>query len=129
MGKARTDRSGHTREQRLSYENQQLKKQVSKLRKQLARIDLDRYDMVKEMIQEHYQDDRAEQGAEILESLKKSWSCKVCLDGHLEIFIYNRGGETHYYRICSNAPDCANRTKSQSYITSVKGIIRKTSED
>lgn len=128
MGKARTDRTGHTREQKLIYENQQLKKQISKLRKQFARVDLDRYEMVKEMIQEHYQDDRAEQGEQILESLKKTWTCKTCGDGHLEIFIYNRAGETHYYRVCSNAPDCSNRTKSQPYMASVKGIIRKTSE-
>lgn len=128
MGKARTDRSGHTREQRLSHENQQLKKQLCALRKRLARIDLDRYDLVKEMIHEHYQEDRAEQGEQILESLKKTWSCKTCGDGFLEIFIYSRAGETWYYRICNNAPDCPNRTKSQPYLPSVKGIVRKDKE-
>ena len=75
MGKARTDRYGHTREQKLIQENRLLKRQVSSLRKQLARIDLDRYDAVKEMIQEHYKEDRAEEGREILENLKKSWIC------------------------------------------------------
>lgn len=110
-------------------ENDKLKRQISGLRKQIARLDLDRYDIIKDMIQEHYQDDRAEQGEQILDNLKKTWACNVCADGHLEIFIYNRAGETYYYRICSNAPDCSHRTKSQPYITSVKGIIRKTTDN
>lgn len=125
MGKSRTDRHGHTREQKLWYENQQLKKKVSSLRKQLARIDLDRYDTIKEMIQEHYVEEKADQGKAILENLKKTWACKSCEDGFLEIFVYNRGGSTWYYRICSNAPLCMNRTKSQEWNNSVKGIARK----
>lgn len=126
MSRARTNRYGNTREQELLHENQQLKRQISSLRKRLARIDLDRYDTIKEMIQEHYQEDKVEQGKEILESLKKSWACKSCDDGFLEIFVYNRGGSTWYYRICSNAPGCLNRTKSQPYVEkNVKGIIRE----
>jgi len=120
MGKARTDRNGNTREQRLSYENQQLKKQVSKLRKQLARIDLDRYEMVKDMIQEHYQDDRAAQGQEILDDLKKHWKCKVCNEGYLEIILYSKTGSTWYFRRCNS---CDHRTKSQEYSENVKGIV------
>jgi hypothetical protein len=126
MGKARINSRGYTLEQQLKKENQQLKQQISQLRKQLARVDLDRYDTVKEIIEQHYQQEKAEQGKEILENLKKTWACTECGDGHLEIFIYNRGNETFYYRICSNAPGCMNRTKSQKYDpTAVKGIIRK----
>lgn len=125
MGKARTDRNGYTREQRLIQENRMLKRQVSSLRKQIARIDLDRYDSVKEMIQEHYKEGKEEQGKEILENLKKSWACRECEDGYLEIFVFNRGSDTIYYRICSNAPGCINRTKAQTYTPTVKGIMRK----
>jgi hypothetical protein len=125
MGKARTDRHGRTREQRLQQENQALKKQVSALRKTIARLDLDRYSTVKDLIDEHYQQDKAEEGRQILENLKKNWGCHSCADGFLEIFIFERAGETHYYRICSNAPFCLNRTKSQVYTPQVSGIIRK----
>lgn len=128
MGKARTDRNGHTREQRLIHENQQLKKQISGLRKALARIDLDRYDMVKEMIQDHYKEEREEQGKEILESIRKSWACRECGDGTMEIYIYNRGPGTFYYRICSNAPSCMNRTLAKPYTPGVKGVIRPEKE-
>ena len=129
MGKARTDRYGNTKEQSLLRENQALKRQISSLRKQLARIDLDRYDTVKEMIQEHYQEDRAEEGKEILENLKRSWLCHKCEGGYLEIFVLNRGTDTIYYRICSNAPVCMHRTKPQIYTPGVKGIMRKTKDE
>lgn len=129
MGKARTDRHGYTREQRLIQENRVLKRQISSLRKQIARIDLDRYDSVKEMIQEHYTEDKEEQGREILENLKKSWACRECADGYLEIFVFNKGKSTIYYRICSNAPACMNRTKSQEYTPTVKGIMRKGKDE
>lgn len=129
MGKARTDKHGYTREQRLFHENQKLKRQVSSLRKQLARIDLDRYDTIKDMIEEHYQEDRAEEGKIILEILKKQWACNDCQEGTMEIYVYNRAGGTFYYRICSNAPDCTNRTLAKPYIASdVKGIMRKVEE-
>ena len=129
MSKNRTDRYGNTKEQRLKNENDKLKRQISSLRKQIARLDLDRYDTIKDLINEHYKEDRAEQGKEILENLKKSWTCRECETGYLEIFVYNRGGETWYYRICSNAPNCLNRTKPKLYTLQVKGIIRKGSEE
>lgn len=129
MGKARTDKNGRTREQRLFEENQRLKRQISSLRKQIARIDLDRYDTIKDMIEEHYQEDKEAQGKEILESLKKTWACHKCDDGHLQIFVYNRAGETWYFRSCSNAPGCMHRTKAQPYSLTVKGIKRDVKDD
>ena len=125
MGKARINRYGQTKEQELRQENQQLKRMVSSLRKQIARIDLDRYESVKEMIQEHYKEGKEEEGKEILENLKKTWECHKCNEGYLEIFVLNRGSDTIYYRICSNAPACMNRTKTQIYSQNVKGIMRK----
>jgi hypothetical protein len=126
VGKSRRGNREFTREQKLVHENKRLKKELAQLRKQLARIDLDRYDTVREMIQEHYQEEKAQQGLEILENLKKTWACKECADGHLEIFLYNKVGTTWYYRICSNAPKCKNRTLAQKYSPEVKGIIKNT---
>jgi hypothetical protein len=126
VGKSRRGDKEFTREQKLVHENKRLKKELAQLRKQLARIDLDRYDTVREMIEEHYQEDKAQQGQEILENLKKTWACKECSDGHLEIFLYNKVGTTWYYRICSNAPKCKNRTLAQKYSPEVKGIIKNS---
>ena len=117
-------------EQQYRLEIQQLKKQVSSLRKQLARLDIDRYSTVKDMIEEAYEGEKLAAGKEILENLKKQWLCNSCGMGHLEIFIYNRGGETYYYRICSNAPDCTNRTLAKPYsAANVVGIMRKGDEE
>lgn len=127
MGKARRDKYGNTLEQSLIKENQALKRQIQSLRKTIARLDLDRYPIIKELIQENYKEDRAEEGKEILENLKKSWACKEC-DGYLEICIWNRGKDTIYYRVCSNSPRCGNRTKTQIYSKSVKGIMRRIDE-
>jgi hypothetical protein len=125
VGKSRRGNKEITREQKLVHENKRLKKELAQLRKQLARIDLDRYDTVKEMIQEHYQEDRAQEGLDILENLKKTWACKECSDGYLQIFLYNKVGTTWYYRVCSNAPGCKNRTTAQKYSPEVKGIIKE----
>lgn len=126
MGKARTDKRGQTREQRLQRENEALKRQISSLRRSLARIDLDRYSTVKDIIEEHYKEEKAQEGQQILENIKKTWQCKDCMEGHLEIFIYSHSGKTFYYRICSNAPSCRNRTLSKPYDPlNVTGIVKK----
>jgi hypothetical protein len=121
VGKSKRGSKEYSREQKLIHENKRLKRELSQLRKQLARIDLDRYDTVKEMIQEHYQEERAQEGQDILDNLKKSWTCHECHEGHLEIILYNKLDSTWYFRKCVN---CGNRTKSQKYTPDVKGIIK-----
>ena len=129
MPKARTNRYGNTVEKQLRLENQQLKKQISSLRKQLARLDIDRYSTVKDMIEQHYEGEKLATGKEILQNLKKQWKCNSCHDGFLEIFVYNRADQTYYYRICSNSPDCTNRTLAKPYsAANVVGIMRKNSD-
>ena len=123
----RTDKE-YTKEQRLQFENKKLKREVVSLRKQLARLDLDRYSQVRDIIDEHYsEEEKTEQTHELLKSLKEEWKCKECQNGFLEIFTYERAGSTWYYRVCSDAPFCKNRTKGQPYSPSVKGIIRQKS--
>ena len=128
LGKSRTNRRGLTREQQLLKEIQSLKRQLSALRKELARVDLDRYDTVKEIIEEHY-NDRKNEGQEILDKMKDEWKCKEpeC-GGFLEIFTYNKLNETWYYRTCSNNPKCKNRTKAKKYTQNVKGIVKTPKE-
>ncbi len=127
MGKSKRSDKEYTREQRLVQENRVLKRQVAALRKELARIDLNRYKDLKETIEKHYQEDRAQEGQNLLEKIKNEWKCheEGCL-GFLEIFTYNKVDATYYYRICSEAPRCKNRTKSQKWTPAVKGVMRKT---
>lgn len=129
MGKARRGDKELSREQELKYENQKLRREVSSLRKQLARIDLDRYSHVRDMIEEHLSDNEAILTVEDLSnSMKNEWKCHKCDQGHLEIYKYPRGPGEAYYRICSRAPACTNRTISQPWTPSVKGIMRTERE-
>jgi hypothetical protein len=126
MGKSRKDRYGNNREQRLQYENEKLKKTISQLRKQIARIDIDRSSDIKEIVNKHYQQEEAEKYAEkereSLEELKRAWQCSKCGTGFLEIILLNKMNDLCYYRKCN---ECQNRTKLQKYNKNVRGIIKK----
>lgn len=126
MGKSRRGNREFNKEQKLAHENKRLKIELARVRKQLARLDLDRYENVKEMIEEHYVDN-AQEGQDILENLKKAWACKQCQSGYLEIFTYNKLDQTWYFRRCSNAPTCKHRTESKRYTPDVKGIKMRES--
>ena len=129
MGKTKRSDGELSRERQLKHENQALKREVSRLSKKLARLDLDPYDSVKEAVEEHYHEDSSAQGG-LLDKMKQKWACKSpnC-SGYLEIFLYNKVGSTYYYRICSNAPGCKNRTKAQKYTQSVDGLMREKADE
>jgi cell division septum initiation protein DivIVA len=124
LGKSRRGNKEFTREQRLIKENRQLKQQVSQLRKQLARLDLDRYETVREMIEERRQEDRVESAQDLLDSLKQKWACKEpgC-QGYLEITVYSKLGQPWYFRKCT---ECPNRTVAKKYTPEVKGIVKSS---
>lgn len=112
---SRSTRGGkeYTRLQEVMHENKKLRKEISSLRKQLARLDLDRHDYVKTIVDEHFaSEEREESTTKMLERLKNAWKCHNCGDGFLEIHLYSKMGEPWYFRQCSC---CPNRTKSQRY--------------
>jgi HPt (histidine-containing phosphotransfer) domain-containing protein len=125
VGKSKRSDKEYTREQRLVQENRLLKRQVSSLRKELARVDLDRFKNLKETIEQHYQDDKRQEGQDIIEHLKQEWRCTATpgCQGYLEITLFNKINDTWYYRRCT---DCPHRTRSQKYSPEVKGIIKNS---
>lgn len=143
LGKTTRGQKEYSKEQELKYENKELRnrireleheirmltRQTARTRKQFARMDLDRHAYVRDIIQEHYANEVVEQNTQdMLLSLKNTWKCRECSSGHLEIFLYTRQDGTYYYRICSNAPECSNRTKAQKYNDNVKGVIRSVDQ-
>ena len=129
MGKTKRGDKEFSREKQLVQENRILKRQISSLRKQLARVDLDRYSNLKETIEKHYREDEAQQGQDILDKIKQEWACHEAeCGGFLEIFTYNKMGTIWYYRVCSNAPKCKNRTLAQKHTPEVKGPVKKTTQ-
>lgn len=127
MGKSRRGDKERSREQELKYEVHKLRRQVSSLRKQLARVDLDRYSHIKDIVQEHMLQEEAVSAQDMLEKEKQAWRCHEggCV-GFLEIILYTKMSETWYFRKCSH---CSNRTKSQTYTPSVRGIIKQPDPD
>lgn len=116
-----------TREQKLSKENKMLKRELAHLRKQISRLDLEGLEAAKQMVFDHEEKDRLSEivgeSNSSLDRLKEIWTCRQCCNGYLEITLYSKIGETHYYRKCNN---CSNRTKGKRYDEqSVKGIVRK----
>jgi hypothetical protein len=104
--------------QRLKRENEKLKKHVSSLRKQLARIDIDRYENIQDLIHKY---DKQEV-EETLEKNKKiqedKWKCHKCQDGTLRLKIIDRSDGMFYYRKCDN---CPNRTVLKKWNENVEG--------
>lgn len=127
MGKSTRGDREYSRLQEVIHENKRLKRELSSLRKQLTRIDLDRHAYVKEIIDEHYaKEDQEETTGKMLKRLKEEWKCRKCHDGFLEIRIYTKINEAYYFRQCNN---CSNRTKSQKYVPDrVIGIIKNSSK-
>jgi hypothetical protein len=126
VGKTKRSDKEFTREQRLIKENRQLKRELSHLRKQISRLDLEGLETAKQMCFDQEEKDRLNENVgevgSSLETLKKTWSCESCNIGWLEITLYSKLGVTNYYRKCNN---CDNRTKGKRYDgDSVKGILK-----
>jgi hypothetical protein len=95
------------------HENKRLKREIASLRKQLARLDLDRHSYVKDIVDEHYATEEQQETTEkMLKRMKEEWKCNSCPVGYLEINLYTRVGETMYFRKCNS---CPNRTPSKKY--------------
>lgn len=105
--------------QKLRHENKKLKRQISSLRKQLARIDIGRYENLKELLHKHSEEDLQQRIEEENESQKQRWKCFECHDGILKLKIFERRDGIFYFRKCDN---CTNRTKTQKWSEDVEGI-------
>ena len=126
MGKNVRGVKEFTREQRLVKENNQLKQELKHLRKQISRLDGDRFETLRQMCADQEEKERFEENVgpsnSNMEDLKRIWACKMCNSGYLEITLYSKLGQTFYYRKCNS---CQNRTKGKRYDSeSVKGIIK-----
>ncbi len=128
MGKSIRSGKEYTRLQEVLHTNKRLRKEISSLRKQLARIDLDRHGYVKNIIEEHYaREDQEESAEQMLKKMKEVWRCHDCGDGYLEINLYMKAGELWYFRRCGV---CEKRTLGKKYDPKeVQGPIKNPIKD
>lgn len=103
--------------ERLKQENKKLKQQISQLRKQLSRIDLDRYQNLRDLIIKYDKLEDQEAMKDAIEDLKEVWKCFECKEGYLMMMTYERNDGVHYFRKCNN---CSHRTKMQKLTSKTK---------
>ena len=124
MGKGSRGNRGHkefSEIQKLRHEIQKLKRENSRLQKVLDRVDVERYNSLKELVSIQSKEARAEENIKSLEKLKEKWICFECGSGHLRLKIFPKWDGDYYYRACSNE-ECGNKTKSKKYTDNVEGV-------
>ena len=107
--------------QNLKYENQKLKKQVSTLRKQITRLDIDRYENLKSLISKYDKLETEDVSKKEREKLKQKWACFECRTGVMEIYTIFKADGQHYCRKCNS---CGNKTKLKPYTDKVEGLLK-----
>lgn len=103
---------------RLKLENQKLRKEVSSLRKQLSRIDLDRHHNIKEILEEEQQN-TSNSSKNNLDELKHRWECHTCHNDYLRLTIVRRIDGIFYFRRC---PACLYKTRLKKFTNDIEGI-------
>lgn len=119
MGRNKYSDREYSELDKLKQENKQLKKRVESLRKQISRLDIDRYNNIKELVNKYNEEDNKEQFKAEQKKLKQRWECHECRNGFLVLTILNRRDTTMYFRKCNN---CNHRTKLKKYTESVEGV-------
>ena len=105
--------------QKLQRENEKLKRTIQSLRKQMARIDIDQYQNLKEIIESQDSYNTEESKKDELKKLKEKWQCHDCARDYLKLIIIPRLDGMFYVRRCGN---CGKKTKIKKWNDTVEGI-------
>lgn len=87
------------------------------MRNVLARVDLSKYEHLKELVEQQRQESKAQEKAE--EKKASTWNCFDCGEGHLQLMIFERRDGVFYYRLCTNF-ECKKKTPLKKYTKDVK---------
>ncbi|MBF0442901.1 MAG: hypothetical protein HQK54_13425 [Oligoflexales bacterium] len=121
MGKSRNSRGSrkeHDEIHHLREENQKLKRQLNRLRKQIARVDMDKFQNIREVIEAQQKEDDAFVEEMKQKKLIEHWQCFKCGRDYLRLIIIYRPDGDFYFRRC---PTCNKRTKLKKLEENVVG--------
>lgn len=104
--------------QYLKDQNKRLKREISSLRKQIQRLDLDRFASFKEAL-DRIDEIEMEQTAKRKEKdiSKEKWKCWDCNVGQMRLKVWDRLDGPHYQRVCDH---CNKRTTMKKWTPEVK---------
>ena len=102
----------------LKEQNRRLKREIAKLRKQIQRLDLDRFASFKEAL-DRIDEIEMEQTARRKEKeiSKEKWRCWDCNQGTMRLKVWDRLDGPHYQRVCDH---CGKRTTMKKWTPEVK---------
>lgn len=121
MGKNRKPtRDGEVNEnKKLKLQNQALRRQIQTLRKELNKIDIDRYQYLKDLIESQAKKEEKVETDIVLDKLKQKWECHTCGKDFLRLVIIPKADKLYYIRRC---PTCMYKTKLKAYNDDIEGI-------
>ena len=122
MGKDRAPKKPRKEQSALQKANKEikmLKRQLSRYKKLISRMDMDNYTNIQEAreAQTRERKELKKDKKQIDESAK--WGCYSCGEDFLRLVIYQKVNEPYYFRRC---PTCGNRTKGKKFDDSIEGI-------
>ena len=102
----------------LKQENRKLRRQIGKLRKVIARIDVEQYQFLKDLLESQAQEDTEHIKKAEQQRIEDKWKCHEhgCDGGVLRFIPVTRQDGTFYFRKCDN---CGKRTKLKKFTDGV----------
>lgn len=111
---------------KLKHENRKLKRANDALHKQLARVDLAKFENLSKLVDKQRKESVAQESISKREALKKKWICHSCQTDFLRLYIWDHPIKgLVYYRQCS----CGHKTKMKPYTDAVEGIKADEGKD
>lgn len=119
MGKHRTPRREHTKDQAARKEIEKLKRENARLKKLIARINLEEHHNLKEEILRQEQENQIEKAIQNKKIAEEAWKCWDCKTGILRLKIFEVRDGARYFRKCDN---CSRRTGGKKWTKDVVGV-------
>ena len=109
----------YTKEQKYRKELEKLKRENARLKKLIARINLEESANLKDEILRQERDNQIEITLKKQKQAEEAWRCWDCNEGILRLKIFEIHNGARYYRKCDH---CSKRTSGKKYTKDVKGV-------
>ena len=106
--------------ERLKHENRLLKRQLSALRKQLQRVNLDEHGNLKKLVDKHERQDIEMNKKQTHSKMRREYGYRTCSEGYMLIVRISRQDGDFFFRRCSD-DKCSARTVLEPWNDEVKG--------